>query len=364
MVEQGRRILAIDALRGFDMFWLIVVDAFFHALEKAWPNGFSQTMSTQLHHVDVGLHLYDLLFPTFVFLAGCSWPFSLASQQERGCGRGQITLRIFKRFVLLFFLGAVLFGFMSFDFNHVRFNSIFGRIGFGWAVAALATLYLPRRWWIVGVTVFAVYWLAMQFGPGLLNPGADPWTWNPDNMIAVFDRWIGKPPPDRHGGEGFFTAIGCIPTAFLGVWAGKILKRTDVGSGRKMLELAGVTVILAVLGALAALTCPCMKPMWNPTFILVAGAFSTGFLALFHWLIDVRGFVAWSFPFRVIGMNAMIIFFLNAYVPFKDMAHQFLCGVESWLPAVWTAPVDCAGRVLLSWLLLYFLYRKKTFLKV
>ena len=364
MAEAKRRILSIDALRGLDMIWLVGLASFFTVLNKAWPNAFTDLMAKQVTHTSVGLHLYDLIFPTFVFLAGCSWPFSLASQQAKGATDGQILRRILKRFAILFVLGAVLFGLPSFDFAHVRFNSILGRVGFGWAVAAIALLYAPRKWWVTGVVVFVLYWIAMVLAPLAVNPLKSPWEWGPHNMINIVDNWIGKPNPDKWGGEGFFTAIGCIPTAFLGMWAGLVLKRTDLEPERKTMRLFAGAAVLGAAGAVAWPFCPCMKPMWNPTFILVAGAISTGLLALFHQIIDVWGFTAWSFPFRLIGMNAITIYVLSPFVSFTYISHKLLCGVEKFAPENWTAVIDKGGHLLVVLWFLHFLYKKNLFIRV
>ena len=364
MVEAKKRILSIDALRGLDMIWLVGCATFFTVLAKAWPNAFTKMMAVQVTHVDRGLHLHDLIFPTFVFLAGCSWPFSLASQLNKGATKGQVLGKILKRLAILIVLGAVLFGLPSFDFAHVRFNSILGRVGFGWAGAAIALLYAPRKWWIWGVAVFVLYWAGFLIVPHVINPSANPWTWGPHNVISAFDAWIGKPQPDKWGGEGFYTAIGCIPTAFLGMWAGLVLKRADLTPSNKTLVLLATALILGVFGMLAWAFCPCMKPMWNPTFILVSGAIATGVLALFHWIIDVKGWTTWSLPFRVVGMNAITIYVLSSFVSFTYIAHRLLCGVETFFPEVWTPVIDKGGHLVLMWWFLFFLYKKNVFIRV
>ena len=117
------RVQSIDVLRGYDMFWITGGAGVFIALAKALPSPVTDFLAQQVEHVDwIGFHHHDLIFPLFLFLAGASWPFSLASRRARGISTGRIALGILRRFAILFVLGAMLFGLLSFDFAHVRFN--------------------------------------------------------------------------------------------------------------------------------------------------------------------------------------------------------------------------------------------------
>ena len=155
-IDGSKRLESLDALRGLDMFFITGGSGVLIALGKLIYGSPDNWIAVQMEHVDwAGFHLLDLVFALFLFLAGASWPFSLASRRARGLADGRIALGILRRFAILFVLGAVMFGLLGFDFAHVRFNSILGRIGFGWAVAALGTLYLGRKWnWAFAVLAF------------------------------------------------------------------------------------------------------------------------------------------------------------------------------------------------------------------
>ena len=375
MEEEKKRILSIDALRGFDMMWIAGVSAFLLQAGRAWGWTWGNAIADQMEHVPwEGLHLIDLIFPTFLFLAGASWPFSLASQRAKGYSDRRIFWRIVKRFLILVAFGLIYDNIFKFDWANCLYNSVLGRVGFGWAVAA-ATLLLCRRlrtviW--VSAGIFAAYWLIGLIVPLVANPpGVDPWMPREVAVTRLLDNWlwagIAKFFPDimKVKPQGLFAGFGCISSAFLGVYAGLILKHDGWSPERKSGLLALFSLALAAAGGLALLSgCPCVKPSWNPTYILVAGAIAMGFLALFHWIIDVKGYTKWCFVFQVIGMNSITIYMFRRLFDLKYTSRRFLLGVSNMVPEQWHDPVITAGTVVIGWLFVYYLYRKKIFLRV
>ena len=375
MEEEKKRILSIDALRGFDMMWIAGVSAFLLQAGRAWGGPWGNAIADQMEHVPwEGLHLIDLIFPTFLFLAGASWPFSLASQRAKGYSDRRIFWRIVKRFLILVAFGLIYDNIFKFDWANCLYNSVLGRVGFGWAVAA-ATLLLCRRlrtviW--VSAGIFAAYWLIGLIVPLVANPpGVDPWMPREVAVTRLLDNWlwagIAKFFPDimKVKPQGLFAGFGCISSAFLGVYAGLILKHDGWSPERKSGLLALFSLALAAAGGLALLSgCPYVKPSWNPTYILVAGAIAMGFLALFHWIIDGKGYTKWCFVFQVIGMNSITIYMFRRLFDLKYTSRRFLLGVSNMVPEQWHDPVITAGTVVIGWLFVYYLYRKKIFLRV
>ena len=361
----NKRILSIDVLRGYDMLWITGGAGVITALAKALPSPVTDFLAVQVTHADwIGFHHHDLIFPLFIFLAGASWPFSLASRRARGMTDCRITLNILRRFAILFVLGAMLFGLLSFDFAHVRFNSILGRVGFGWAVAALGTLHFGRKGnWAFAAFCFFGYWAAAQFLPLIFAPGKSPW--GDGNFMTVVDHWMGDRVPDQYGSEGFFNALGCISSAYLGVFAGQTLAKEGDSGNRKTVNLfiwSAALLAGAVLSLL--LGCPCIKPLWTPTYILLSGGISFALLGAVHWIVDVRGWTKWAFFFKVIGMNAITIYLLQWAWSFPTFGRKVFGGVASMLPEAWGLLLLQIGFVLLRWLVLLFLYRRKIFLRV
>ena len=376
MQEEKKRILSIDALRGFDMMWIAGVDKVLKRAGAAMNNDFGVVMAAQMKHVDwAGLHIIDLVFPTFVFLAGASWPFSLDSQRRKGSTDRQIFRRIVKRFLILVALGLLYHRFFKFDFAHCIYNSVLGRVGFGWAVAAATLLFCKRLKTVVWISVgiFAAYWLAGLLIPLAVNPpGVCPWAPREVAVGRIVDNWLWGGLSHVFG-PGFlgvqrqnvFAAFGCISSAFLGMYAGLILKRDAWSSARKSGMLALFALALGLGGGITLLTgCPCVKPSWNPTYILVSGSIATALLALFHWLIDVKGRVAWSFPFRVIGMNSITVYMFYRMANLEYTSKFFLEGTANFFPEPWAQTITAVGAAALAWLAMYWLYRKKIFIRV
>ena len=361
----AQRVLSIDVLRGYTMFWLIGGAGLIMAMAKALPSSFSNALSAQMTHAPWGaFHHHDLIFPMFLFLAGASWPFSLAVRRTRGMSTLRIAIGVLRRSFVLFVLGAVLFGLLGFDFAHVRFNSILGRIGFGWGVAALGTLFFKGRWnWLFAAVVFFGYWAAQQFLPLIFSPGQNPW--GAGNFQSVFDGWLGGRVPDKYGAEGFFQAFGCISSAYLGVFAGGILKRQDFSPKHRLLMLLVWSAALAAGALIAWLTgCRCIKSIWSPTYILVSGSLSFILLGAVYWIVDMCGWIRWSFFFRVIGANAITIYLLQWAWNFPAFSRKVFGGLAGLAPEAWSAVILISGGILLKWLLLWYLYRRKIFIRI
>lgn len=363
--EVKSRILAIDVMRGMNMFVLIFLAAFMHSLTKAVPCPFLSALDVQFtHYRGFGLYAYDLVFPTFLFMAGCSWPFSLSSQLAKGTTTRQVVLRILKRLSLLIFVGLLISGLPSFDFAKMRLNSILGQIGAGWALMALLTLLFPRRWWLAALGLFAAYWLSfVVYGAFFAPSGAGPWAMG-KNIISAVDRWMFAAWPGKY--EGYFHNFGCACTAFVGYGAGLVLKRTDLTERRRAALLAAGAAVLGVCGAVTWATglCPLSKAQWNPSYILVSGGIDLAVLVGLFWIVDVWRIRFWTTLFVVIGANALFPYVIRHFIDFGAAAHKLLCGIDTALPACWTPVLDRLGAFAIIWLLLFYMYRNRIFVRI
>ena len=365
MAEQKERILSIDVMRGINMFVLVFLAGFVHALAKACPCDWMSAIDTQFtHYKGFGFYAYDLVFPTFLFMAGCSWPFSLSSQQAKGATNRQLVVKIFKRLALLTFVGMVISGLPTFDFMKIRFNSILGQIGMGWAIMALATLFLPRRWWIAAIGLLLAYGLSFWIYSAICSPaGIGPWKMG-RNIISAVDKWMFSGHPGKY--EGYFHNIGCACSAFVGFGAGLIVKSKDVSAKRKVLLLAGWGAVLGVLGGVswAVGLCPLSKAQWNPTYVLVTGGIDLLALAGLFLVVDVWKVTFWTPMFVVIGANALFAYVIRYFVDFGAAARKLLCGIDAALPACWPPVADRAGAFAILWLLLFYMYRNRIYVRL
>jgi len=365
-MEKKERLMSLDALRGFDMLWIMGFSVAVSALcallgaKDCW-------LAQQMSHVQwEGFRHHDTIFPLFLFLAGVSWPFSCAAQLAKGRTRGAIVLRVLKRAAILVVFGLLYSGLLKFDFAHLRIPSVLAFIGISWAGAALLYLFVRKvSLRIAIVAALAVgYWAILRF-VGAPDAPEDAGPFTPLGSFAGYvDRLlldghiIGKSDP-----EGLLSMMCGVVTGSLGVFSGELV-RSQLSGGRKTLCLAGFVALLLALGLAWQPWCPCIKKLWTPTFALFAGAYSAAMFALFHWLCDVMRWRRWTFPFRVIGMNSITIYLLMRFVPFNTVSGGLFGGVASWGNADWARLVVALGQVFVEWIVLWYLYRKNTFLKV
>lgn len=330
-----------------------------------------------------GLHFMDTVFPTFLFLAGVSFPFSAASSLEKGLTRGRIALRALRRGVTLMMLGIVYNGFLRhLDFAGVRIPSVLGYIGFGWMVAAWIYLYVRNVKARVGIAVGILTAVTLFFG---LVPAPDAAVFvtpkgmegfealgrGPFTPIGNFGCYLDRTILGRHAltpmfdNEGLGGLLPAIVSALLGMFAGDIMRRGGTqATNRKALSLLACAGTCLVSGALLSLYCPVIKNLWSPSFVLVVGSYSFAAMAIFYWIVDVKGKTGWSFFFRVIGMNSITIYMARRIVDFNGVNRFFLGGISGLLPEEWGKLLLAIGYVAVCWLFLLFLHRKNVYLKV
>jgi predicted acyltransferase len=366
--SQGR-LVSLDALRGFDMFWIAGGEWLVAALAAytGWP--FFHWAHIQMEHVAWnGFHFYDMIFPLFLFIAGVSMPFSLGKRLQRGDSMKSIYGHLFARLFLLVLLGAIYNGLLRFDFAQQRYASVLARIGLGWFFAALIYLNTKPRgqaFWFAGLLLG--YWAMMKLIP---VPGIGPGILTQEGSLAGFiDRMLcpGVLYLGNHDPEGIFSTIPAVGTALLGVLSGQLLRGNLVKSTPPrygVILLAAGLVCLAV-GKIWDLVFPINKNLWTSSFVLYAGGWSLVMLSLFYLIIDVWGFKKWAFPFVVVGLNSITVYMLNSgIVSFDQMGRYFFTGVASLFSESFQPVVFSGAAILCMWLVLHLLYRHKIFLKV
>lgn len=364
----GGRLASLDALRGFDMFWIMGGDHLVYVVAALC--GYPAFEKTFGHVAWEGLQFMDTVFPTFLFMAGVSFPFSLAGSLKRGLSRGQVARRALRRGITLMLLGIVYWGFLKrLDFATFRIPSVLAYIGFGWMVAAWIYLYVRSVAGRIAVAVLILTAVTLFFG---LVPAPDAAA-DAVRFSAQwhFGCWLDRTVLGPHAltplfdNEGFAGLMPTVVSAMLGMFAGDIVRHGGIAAtGRKALHLLGCAALCAGLGFALSAFYPIVKNLWSPSFVLVVGGYSFALFALFYWIIDVRGCIRWSFFFRVIGMNSITIYLAQRFVGFRGAAEFFLGGLAGLLPAALGQLLLAAGYIAVCWLFLLFLYRKNVFLKI
>jgi predicted acyltransferase len=361
------RLLSVDAFRGFDMFWLVGGYEIVKAL-VAWIGWapLSEAAEREMDHpVWSGFHWWDVIMPTFIFISGVTIPLSVTRRLERGEAASRIYWRLLQRLVILQLLDLVYYGALQhLDWHQIRFGGVLARIGWSYFFAALIVMHAkPRQQFIWAIGILLGYWAAMTLIP---VPGTGTGLMTPDgNLAGYIDRALmpGVLYGELYEREGLYATLPTVTTVLLGALAGHWLLSNRKG-GVKVIGLIATGVGCRLVGQLWSLSMPINTKMWTPSLVLAAGGWSLIFLALFYLVIDVWGFRRWAFFFVVIGMNSILIYVLPVVIDFDRVGQNVFHGAVVLLPKV-AQPLAFALCVTvgIKWLLLWFLYRKRIFLR-
>jgi len=360
--------MSLDALRGFDMFFIMGGQGIVLALCTIFPGWFSDAVTTQMGHVEWdGFAFYDMIFPLFLFLAGVSFPFSLAGSLRKGVGRSRIYKQIVRRGIILVALGLVYNGLFALNFAELRYASVLGRIGVAWMLAAIIFMNVDARriiWIVAGILLF--YWGLIGLFPAPDAPaGFGPYTFE-GNLVGYIDRLLlpGRLYNGTFDPEGILSTIPAVCTALLGMLAGRIVRNEGKSGNSKALMLAATGAALVIAGLVWSLGMPINKSLWSSSYVCFAGGLSFMLFALFYYVVDVLSLRLWAFFFTVIGVNSITIYLGQRIINFSSIANFFSRGLVRLSPELVQGLISSVFFVAISWLFLYFLYRKKIFLRV
>lgn len=370
------RLMSLDALRGFDMMWIVGADAIGGVLAKLDAGPVVAALARQLDHVAwAGFRFYDLIFPLFVFMIGVAITFSLGRLREQE-GRGAAVRRILRRTILLYALGLVYYGGIRGGLDQVRWVGVLQRLALCYGFAGICFLYLrPRSLAILTGVLLVGYWAALTFipvpgyGAGDFAEGHNLTNWI-DLQYLPGRRW-----DTTHDPEGLLSTFPAFASCLLGVFAGLLLQDKKLDGAMRSALLASGGIGLLVVGYAWGVQFPIVKKLWSSSFVLVAGGWSALLLATFHYLIDVRGYRAWAVPFTWIGTNALTIYLISNMThlecgsAFDHLAERFVGGpVSTFLDASLGAHAGELAVTLLGlafcFLLCRFLHQRRIFLRL
>jgi predicted acyltransferase len=360
------RLFSLDALRGFDMFWIIGGDALFRSLAEVTNWSWARAWAVQLEHVEwAGFHFYDLIFPLFMFISGVAIPFSLLAKAETAADKRPIYLKLVKRALLLVLLGFVYNHLTDLQFATQRYASVLGQIGLAYLFAALIMLNLrglkgrlaALASILLGITAVQLLVPVPGIGAGVLTPGGTVNGWIDRLLLPgrLYDQVFDP--------EGVLCVLSAVSVTLMGGLAGLVLKSEKLAAYRKTIILAGSGVGLATAGYVLGGWYPVIKKAWTATFDIYAAGLSAILLALFYLVIDVWKVRKWSFALRVIGLNSITIYLGSRMIDF-DYTSKFWFGGLARLAGDAGVLVLLAGTIAVEWLVLYFLYKKNVFLRV
>ena len=373
---QTGRVVSVDALRGFTIFWILGADGAIWALDRMLRDkgpalsAAGSFLGTQMSHVAwEGFRFYDFIFPLLIFVSGVSIVLALPRLVARE-GKALAHLHVLRRALFLYILGLIFYGGVSQHWSDIRFVGVLQRIAICYLFASLLFLNLNRRGLIVALAaLLGGYWALMTFVP---VPGIGAGSFGPDANLA---NWIdvhylpGRLWDKSRDPEGLLSTLPAIATCLLGVMAGLLLKDERLTSTQKSLWLIGAGTVMVLAGYLWGLQFPVIKAIWTSSFVLVAGGYSAILLGVMHQVIDVWGWRAWATIFVWIGANAITLYFINGVAGFEPFALRFVGGdVSAWLDRMITPGTGLFVAHILGLVLAItlagFLYRRRIFLRV
>jgi predicted acyltransferase len=343
----NQRLTSLDALRGFDMFWILGADSLVYALHGMDKNPVTNFFYTQLSHAEwAGFHFYDLIFPMFVFIMGVSTVFSLTKIIERE-GRAAAVTRVLKRGVLLFIIALIYSGGFTNPWPDMRLMGVLNRIALCYTFGGLLFIFCNTRVMIAAaVALLLGYWALLALVPfpdvrpipggdapiSLKTGFKDVSQLNMASTNIIHGSYVQGVnltdyldqkylPARKYDGtydpEGLLSTLGAFATGLLGIFAGLFLRNKSVPDMQKVFCLIGAGAASAALGWLWGVEMPVIKKIWTSSYVLVAGGYSAMLLGLFYWIIDVQQKTTWCRPFVWVGMNPITLYltanFLGGY---------------------------------------------------
>jgi predicted acyltransferase len=399
--ETAPRLASLDAYRGFIMFLMASGGLGIGAVAKAKPGTFWETLAPQVDHVPwAGCVLWDLIQPAFMFMVGVAAAFSTAKRLKQGDSFAQVLWHAAVRSVALVLLGVLLASNSS-DVKHTNwvFTNVLAQIGLGYFFLVLLTRASFRGQCVALAAILIGYWLLFAVWP-LKEPLTDvspdwpdwpelmEWQtgffghWNPHaNFAADFDRWFLNLFPrgeEYISGRGGYQTLNFVPslaTMLLGLLVGNMLRGPGTPA-EKAGKLFTFGLALWAVGLVLGFTvCPLVKRIWTPSWVLFSGGLVIAMLTAFFYVIDVLGRQAWAAPWTVIGMNSIFVYLgfqlssgwirTNFARHFGTLGNQLESQLQTQLfSGPYQQMAQRAGVLLVLWLLAWWLYRQRVFLKL
>jgi predicted acyltransferase len=359
------RLMSLDALRGFDMFWIVGGHAIVLGLGKGLNNGwFSRHVLPQIQHVPwEGFTAWDLIMPLFLFMVGTAMPFSFAKRLAQGQSRGRLFLHVVYRVAILWILGMIAQGrLLEYDLSQLRlYSNTLQAIAAGYLIASILLLTLRLRWQLaVTAGLLLAYWGLLALVP---VPGHGAGQLTPEGNLAIYiDKLILGRFQDGTTYTWILSSMVFGATVIMGAFAGQLL-RSEGAQWRKVIVLLGSGLACVLIGWAWSFVFPIIKHIWTSSMVLFAGGWSLLLLCLFYLVIDVLRVRFWALFFVVIGTNAIAAYMVTRVFDFRHVSDIFIHGLAKWT-GPWHGFVQAVGAFAVLWLILLLLYRKRIFIKI
>ncbi|HSI77635.1 MAG TPA: heparan-alpha-glucosaminide N-acetyltransferase domain-containing protein [Lunatimonas sp.] len=364
MTAQNTRLISLDAMRGFTIAAMILVN---------YPGTWDHVYAPLLHATWNGITITDFIYPFFLFIVGVSISFAYTKRLQTGTPKGDMYKKIIIRSIKIFLVGIFLNLIPNFDFSDMRIAGVLQRIAI--VFLACAFLFLNTKWKtqaVLGAGILVFYWLAMTLiptpgvGTPMLEPGVNLAAWM-DTYILPGKMWEGTWDP-----EGFFSTLPAIVTGILGLLAGQILLTTKTPN-EKANYLMAIGVPLVLLGLLWNLTFPINKHLWTSSFTMVTGGAGFIVLGATYFLVDILGKQKGTSVGIIFGANAITVYVLADILSIIFYNDSILGGLNNQFLALMTGigfSIKFASMcyailfVAINFIPAYILFKKKIFIKL
>jgi predicted acyltransferase len=366
-LNTSERLISIDALRGFAMFLILAYDIggapILQTFIKLWGDNFANAASVQLeYHFTEGLRLSFVAMPMFLFVVGLVIPLSLNKRLLQK-NKKIIYLHIFRRALILFLLGLIAGGhLLSLRFADMPvYNNVLEYISIGYIVCAILVLNTPVRvQFIITMTLLLLYWALFLF---IRVPGWNGPVFSGEMNLAIYIDNIVLGPFHHPGSWQVLATINFISNMLLGVLTGQLIFSSRKKEDKvKLLFVCGLVMLTA--GYLWGLVFPVIRSLWTSSFVLLTCGISTLLLAFFYLVIDVWGYSRWAFFFVVFGANSIVIYMMAHLFDFSLIGNIFVGGLSSLFSPNIQLFIQAVAAMAVMWLIMYWMYRKKTFIKI
>lgn len=374
--SSSKRLESLDALRGFDLFFLVALGPLMHSLARTanveWLN---DSMWVFSHVSWEGFSPWDLIMPLFLFMSGISMPFSL-SRYKSISDKRPLLRRLAKRILLLWIFGMMCQGnLLALDPNTIYlYSNTLQAIATGYLITALLFLFTSRRTQIItAVVLLLVYWTAMQFitvdgyGGGNYTPQGNLAEWIDNTVLGRFRDTAqvidGKVVvADWYHYTWILSSLNFGVTVLTGLFAGYIAK--DKIEEKKKLKLyfgTGITMVIA--GWLWNFQMPVIKTIWTSSMVLVSSGYCFLLMGLFYYWIDYKGHRSGITWLKVYGMNSIVAYMLANVVNFRCIGESLFYGLEQYMGSYYSFLMTLwnIGAV---YVIIWFMYKRGIFLKV
>jgi heparan-alpha-glucosaminide N-acetyltransferase len=390
--EGTTRLVSLDAFRGLVMTLMLAEAMRLPEVARAFPHsGFWTVIGFNTQHVEwQGCSLHDLIQPAFSFLVGAALPFSIASRKAKGQSFGQMLGHAARRAVLLIFLGIFLRSLHSSQ-TYWTFEDTLTQIGLGYVFLFALGFTRVRTQVVTFVLILICFWAAFVIYPA---PGPQfdyarvgvPADWphlytgflshfnKNSNLSWAFDTWFLNLFPREHpfvfneGGWSTLSFIPTIATMILGLLAGEWLKgKRSKEQKLRGLSIAGISLLFVGWAFQWAGICPIVKRVWTSSYTLYSGGWVVLILAGLYALIELRGWRRWAFPLIVVGMNSIAVYVMS-WTMEQFLGNAIERHFGRVIAAISNPPFQIVlhgfAVVLVFWLILFWMYRRKLFLRI